>query len=245
MKIIPALDLWNKKVVRFRRGESKFCEVYSDDPLKVAKEWRKKGAELLHLVDLSSALGEEDNLEIIERILKEVKMKIEVGGGIREIEKAKKIVLWGAERIIIGTKAKEEDFLKELIGCLGKEKVAVSVDTKGGFLSLEGWKKDTLIEILDFTNYLKKNGIKWIIYTDVLRDGALQGPNIEEAKRFAQIKEINFILGGGTSSLEDLKRIKEELPFCWGVILGKSLYEGKIDLSEAIRLFEEGMRPEF
>jgi phosphoribosylformimino-5-aminoimidazole carboxamide ribotide isomerase len=241
MKIIPALDLWNKKVVRFRKGESKSCKVYSDNPLEVAKRWQNKGAEILHLVDLSSALGEGDNLEIIQRILKEVKIKIEVGGGIRDIEKAKKIILWGAERVVIGTKAKEKSFLKEIVDCLGKERVAVSVDVKRGFLSLEGWKKDTLIEIIDFINYLKENGVKWIIYTDILIDGTLEGPNIEEAKKIAQIEGINFILSGGVSCLEDLKKIKKEIPSFWGIILGRCLYEGRIELPEAIRVLEENI----
>jgi phosphoribosylformimino-5-aminoimidazole carboxamide ribotide isomerase len=239
MLVIPAIDLWDKKVVRFTKGEKASCKVYNTDPVEVAKRWEEEGAQFLHLVDLSSALGEKDNLDIIRDILGAVKIKVEVGGGIRNIKKAEKIISYGAERVIIGTKAKDEKFLKEIIKTLGEEKVAVSLDVRNLCISLGGWKETTDINVFDFLNYLKDKGIKWIIYTDILRDGTLSGPNLDEAKKVCKPGKINFILSGGISSVEDLKMVKKEIPHLWGVILGKALYEGKLNFSCAIEALKK------
>lgn len=237
MVVIPAIDLYQGRVVRFTRGNPSSFRVYNNEPQEWAKKWEKLGAEYLHVVDLSSALGEADHGKIIKEILKETKIKVEIGGGIRDLEKAKQLISWGAERVIIGTKGLDEKFLKNLIVSLGREKIAVSVDVINQSVATQGWKEKTKIKGLDFIVWLQDKGIKWIIYTDILRDGTLKGPNLEAVKEiFLSLGEINLILSGGVSSLDDLKKIKKEASFIWGVIVGKALYEGKIDLSLAIPL---------
>jgi len=240
MLVIPAIDLWEGKVVRLFKGNPADSTVYSDDPVKVARDWKEKGVELLHLVDLSAALGQEDNFEIIAKILKEVDIKVEVGGGIRDIEKAKKLIALGAQRIIVGTKSLDNKFLKDLIRAVGLERIAVSVDTIGSQVAVKGWQEKTSLQALDFIENLIKKGIKWIIYTDISRDGTLEGLNLEPVKEFSSFsarggfafgrKGANIIISGGVSSSEDIKKIKEETPFIWGVIVGKALYEGRVDL---------------
>ncbi len=235
MLIIPAIDLYEGKVVRLLRGDPARSTVYSDDPVAVANKWKAQGAKLIHLVDLSAAFGQGDNLSIIKRILKEVDISLEIGGGIRDLKKAKQLIELGAERVIIGTKGIDEDFLSGLVNVIGNEKVAVSVDVIDSFIALKGWQEKSQWKVLDFVGYLKDKGIKWVIYTDISRDGTLEGPNLEEAKRVFSFSDMNFILSGGISCLDDLKRVREELPLTWGVIVGKALYEKRIDLSEAIK----------
>jgi len=236
MLVIPAIDLWEGKVVRLLKGNPADSTVYSNDPLQVARDWKRKGAGLLHLVDLSAALGQEDNSEIIAKILEEVDIKVEVGGGIRDIEKAKKLISLGAVRIIVGTKGLEDKFLKDLIRAVGLERIAVSVDAIGSQVAVKGWQEKTSLEALDFIKSLVERGIKWIIYTDISRDGTLEGLNLEPVKEFSSFKKANIIVSGGVSSPEDIKRIKEETPFIWGVIVGKAFYEGRID-SESINKY--------
>jgi len=233
MLIIPAIDLWEGKVVRLLKGNPADSTVYSDNPVLVAKEWKVKGAEFLHLVDLSAALGQEDNLEIIAKILEEVDIKVEVGGGIRDIKKAKKLVSLGAERVIVGTKSLENKFLKDLIRTVGLEKIVVSVDTIDSRVAIKGWQEKTSFEALDFIKSLIKRGIKWIIYTDISRDGTLEGLNLEPIKEFSSFfargRRANIIISGGVSTLDDIKKIRQETPFIWGVIVGKALYEKRMD----------------
>jgi phosphoribosylformimino-5-aminoimidazole carboxamide ribotide isomerase len=226
-------------VVRLTKGDPNQSKAYSQTPLEIAKKWQKEGAKLLHLVDLSAALGEEDNLKIIKEIIKVVKIKIEVGGGIRDLKKAEEIVSLGAERVIIGTKSMDEVFLGRLLKSLGNERVAVSVDVVDGVVSVGGWQKRTSLKELDFITFLKDKGVKWIIYTDISRDGTLKGANLEAFKKLSSFKEMKIIVSGGVSNLDDLSKIKKELPFVFGVIVGKALYEKRIDLKEAISIFEE------
>ena len=230
MLVIPAIDLWEGKVVRLLKGNPADATVYSNDPIQVAKEFKAKGVEFLHLVDLSAALGQEDNLEIIGKILKEIDIKVEVGGGIRDIEKAKKLISLGAERIIVGTKSLEDKFLKDLIRAVGVDKIAVSVDAIDSRVAVKGWQEKSSFEVLDFIKSVIKKGIKWVIYTDISRDGTLEGLNLEPIKEFSSFKKANIIVSGGVSSLEDINKIKEKTPFVWGVIVGKAIYEGRIDL---------------
>ncbi|UCG35184.1 MAG: 1-(5-phosphoribosyl)-5-[(5-phosphoribosylamino)methylideneamino]imidazole-4-carboxamide isomerase [Candidatus Omnitrophota bacterium] len=234
MKIIPAIDLWEGKVVRLVRGDPNLSTVYSQDPLSIAKKWAAEGAQIMHLVDLSAALAKSDNMEIIEEIIKEVKVPIEVGGGIRTIERAKRLISLGAERIIVGTKSTDEEFLDKLLANVDKTKVAVSVDLIEDRLAVEGWKLRTNIKGNDFINYLREKGLEWIIYTDISRDGTLEGPNIDRIKSLGQIPGLSFIISGGISSLDDIKRLQKEASFVWGVIVGKALYEGVFSLPEAI-----------
>ena len=234
MLIIPAIDLYDGKVVRLTRGDPARSTVYSDDPIAIANKWKSEGAQFIHLVDLSAAFGKGDNLAIIEKILREVDVKFEIGGGIRDKKKAKKLIELGAERIIIGTKGVDEEFLTGLIEAVGSDKLAVGVDVLNSRVAVAGWQEVSDWKALDFITHLKNKGIKWVIYTDISRDGMLSGPNLEEAKQFSRFSSLNFILSGGVSCLEDIKQISKELTFIKGIIVGKALYEGNFSLSEAI-----------
>ena len=232
--MIPAIDLYQGKVVRFLRGDPSHSKVYSQDPLAIACRWQDEGASILHVVDLSAALGEEDNLSIIAKIIKDTDVKIQVGGGIRDLAKAQDLISLGAERIVIGTKSLDDSFLGDLLSSLGPQKIAVGVDAVDSFVAIEGWQKKTKVKGSDFIAHLADKGIKWVIYTDISRDGTLGGPNMEALKQLGSFSQINFIASGGISSLNDLERIKQELPFIKGVIIGKALYENSFTLKEAI-----------
>lgn len=236
MVIIPAIDLWEGKVVRLKKGDPAQSTVYSDDPLETARKWAREGAELLHLVDLSAALGGKDNLNIIKTIIKEKIIKVEVGGGIRSLAKARELIDCGARRIIIGTKSLDEEFLKEMIISFGSDKVAGGVDLVDGCVAVEGWQKKTALNGIDFISHLRAQGVKWVICTDISRDGTLSGVNLKEILGFSDFGDMNFIVSGGVSSLDDLNKIKEKAPFVWGVIVGKALYEKKLDLKTAISI---------
>ncbi|MFH1505154.1 MAG: 1-(5-phosphoribosyl)-5-[(5-phosphoribosylamino)methylideneamino]imidazole-4-carboxamide isomerase [Candidatus Omnitrophota bacterium] len=232
MKIIPAVDLWEGKVVRLLKGDPKCSTVYSDDPVGIARKWKNQGAGFLHIVDLSAALGGKDNFEIIGRILKEPGVRAEVGGGIRSLEKAEKIISLGAERVIVGTKGLDKDFLKRLLKLLGPDRIAVSVDVIDSEIAVRGWQEKSSVKALDFIKYLEDEGLKWVIYTDICRDGTLEGVDVSRAKKMFSFRNLNITFGGGISCMEDIKKIKQEAPFIWGIITGKALYEGKIDLTK-------------
>jgi len=234
MLIIPAIDLYEGKVVRFLKGDPLHSTVYSDDPLAVAKQWKSDGAEIIHVVDLSAALDKGDNLKVIERILKEIDIKIEVGGGIRSIEKAIKLINLGAERIVIGTKSLEDNFISGLIANIDIDKIAVGVDVKDGVVATKGWQEKSSLEPISFIKNIVSRGIKWLIYTDISKDGTLQGVNLNALSELARFKGVNFIASGGVASLNDLKTLKEKLPFIQGCICGKALYDGRFTLKEAI-----------
>ncbi|MBU1523737.1 MAG: 1-(5-phosphoribosyl)-5-((5-phosphoribosylamino)methylideneamino)imidazole-4-carboxamide isomerase [Candidatus Omnitrophica bacterium] len=254
MIIIPAIDLWKGNVVRFMRGSPDFSKVYSANPIEIARKWAKEGARLLHLVDLSAALSEGDNVEIIREILKEVNIDVEIGGGIRDLRRAEELIQMGAKRLIIGTKGLDERFLEDLMLSLGRDRVAVSADVIDAFVAVEGWQRKTELRGLDFIKYLQDKGVKWVIYTDISRDGTLQGVNLEAIKKLAIFEKINpalcskersftrgginLIVSGGVSCLEDIKNIKKEAPFVWGIIAGKALYEERVNLPQAIFLLD-------
>jgi phosphoribosylformimino-5-aminoimidazole carboxamide ribotide isomerase len=234
MQIIPAIDLYNGKVVRFVKGDPTRSTIYSDNPLSVARRWQDDGAKVLHIVDLSAALGESDNADIVEHITREIDIDVEVGGGIRNIETALRFKNAGAKRIIVGTKSLEDNFLKELLSALGQDKLAVSVDIKEGFVATKGWQEKSKLKPIEFIEKLVALGIKWVIYTDISKDGTLEGLNFKALKELSVFKGINFIASGGVSGISDLKKVKEELPFVWGIISGKALYDGKLSLPEAV-----------
>jgi len=233
MLIIPAIDLYQKKVVRLRKGDLAHSTVYSTDPVAMARQWESQGAELLHVVDLSSAFNEGDNISIISEIAKAVGITIEVGGGIRDIAKAEKLMSAGVSRVIIGTKALDEGFLDTLMAAIGPEHIALGVDALDGCLAVEGWKRQTNHRALDFIAFWQKRGIRWVIYTDISRDGTLEGLDFSQVESLASFKEMNIIASGGVGCLEDIKNLKQKAPFLYGVIAGKALYERKFTLKEA------------
>jgi len=238
MLIIPAVDLYDGKVVRLTKGDPSKSKVYSASPVEVAKKWESEGAKLLHVVDLSAALGKGSNAKIIKDILKAVNIDVEVGGGIRDIETAKDYIDAGAARVVIGTKGLDEDFLNRLIKELGKERIAVGVDVIDSRMAIEGWKVTTDFNGFDFIAYLQLKGIQWVIYTDISRDGTLSGVNYEQIQKLSVYENMNIIFAGGISSLQDLKQIRQSAPFIKGAISGKAIYEGKIKLKDAVSLLQ-------
>ncbi len=236
MIIIPAIDLYQAKVVRLTKGDKANCKFYSSDPLSVAKKWSEQGATLLHLVDLSAAFSEGDNKDIISLLRRELDISIEVGGGIRSLERVRELISIGVDKLILGTAATNPDFLQKALNLAGPDKIAVAVDEKEGKIAVSGWEKSFDMTVIEYLNYLRENKVKEVIYTDVSSDGMLVGPNLEKVKKFTDQDQLNFILAGGISSLEDIKSLKKEASFAKGIIVGKALYEKKIDLKEAIRL---------
>ncbi|MFH1768275.1 MAG: 1-(5-phosphoribosyl)-5-[(5-phosphoribosylamino)methylideneamino] imidazole-4-carboxamide isomerase [Candidatus Omnitrophota bacterium] len=236
MLIIPAIDLLGGKVVRLYKGDKNNCKVYNNDPLAVAQEWKDKGASLLHVVDLDAAFGDGNNLDKIKGIV-ELGIEVQVGGGLRSFKKITEVMKIGVKRIIIGTKAKEPIFLKTAREFCSPDVIGVSVDILDGKLMDSGWLNRTDYDFFDYIDYLKDNRIKWIVYTNISRDGTLSGIDLEEIKKVSRVVNINCIVSGGISSLADISNIKREFPSAWGVIVGKALYEGYIDLEAANRLF--------
>jgi phosphoribosylformimino-5-aminoimidazole carboxamide ribotide isomerase len=242
MLIIPAIDLKDGCVVRYVQGR-RDKKVYSKDPVKTAKHWQRQGAKLIHVVDLDgAATGKLKNLDIVKQIIKTVEVPVEFGGGIRKQADIKKLLTLGVFRVVLGTKAiQDQKFLKKAFQEF-KHRIIVSLDIKAGKLCIKGWRNTSWHKgALKFCQALKAIGFKQIIYTDVLKDGTLSGPNIKGLKKLLKETGIQVIASGGISSLADIFRLKLlENEGLVGVIVGKALYEGKFTLSEAIKLIEKG-----
>lgn len=238
MIIIPAIDIREGNVVRLRQGDFSKETVYSNDPVAIAKKRETEEARFLHIVDLDGALtGQHKNLEIVEKIIKAVEIPVEVGGGMRSKEIIKQVLDTGAKRVVVGTKAYEdENFTKELVGDFG-DRIAISIDAIGQMILSSGWKKPTYLKATSMAKKVEGLGIKTIIYTDILRDGTLERPRLELLDEILRSVKIDVIVSGGISCLEDIKDIvKLRRKNLYGVIIGKALYEGKIDLAEANKI---------
>jgi phosphoribosylformimino-5-aminoimidazole carboxamide ribotide isomerase len=239
MIVIPAIDLKDGKCVRLLQGKKDAVTVYSDDPSATAKHWASLGAELLHVVDLDGAFtGEQKNFDRIREIRNAIDVPIEVGGGIRDIERIEKLVSLGVDRVIIGTSAAKDP---EMVGRACEKfpgRVLAGIDAKDGKVAVKGWVEVTTLNAIDFALQMRKAGTAGIIYTDISRDGMLSGPNVEAMAKMVNAVDIPVIASGGVSKIEDvreLKRIKD----LWGVITGKALYAGTLDLREAIEVVKE------
>ena len=238
MLIIPAIDIIDGRVVRLHQGNFNKEKFYSDRPVAIALAWQKKGAGFLHLVDLDGAReGGLRNADMIADIMKAVRVPCEVGGGLRDIEDAEYYIKKGARRVVFGTKAFEDRaFLERLTGKLG-DKIVVSVDFAGNRVVKKGWQEETDINPADVIGEMQRAGVKTLVMTDITLDGTLMGPAIDRIKEILRTIKVSLIVSGGISCLEDIKRLKEiETKNLEGVIIGRALYEGKIDLEEAIRI---------
>ena len=231
MKIIPAIDLMEGKVVRLYRGDPKKKTIYSENPLEIAKKWESAGADMLHLVDLDATLGTGSNFELLKDIAESVKIPVEVAGGFRS-EKIIEEALGFAQRVVIGTLAfKDKTALDKLLKTYGNEKLVISVDHKDGFIVVNGWQQTTDVALIDAVNDFIKMGFSEYLSTSIVRDGTLDGPDLESLKMVNEIKNVNLIVSGGISNIEDIVKVKELDPF--GVILGKALYENQVTIEEA------------
>lgn len=234
MLIIPAIDIKNKRCVRLTQGRMDSETLYSDDPVEVARRWEAAGAGLVHLVDLDGAVeGSAKNFEVIRNIIGAIRVPVQVGGGIRDIKTAGTYLeMDRVKRIILGTIAYEDpELLKELIRRY-PGRIAVGIDAKGGKVAIKGWETVTDLNAVTLATRLEGEGIACIIFTDISRDGTLSGPNVQATREIAESIKIPVIASGGISSIKDIESYKGT--GVQGIIIGKALYAGNIDLKEAI-----------
>ena len=239
MKLYPAIDLKDGKCVRLLQGDYNEVTVYGNHPGEMAKKWESLGGDFLHIVDLDGAkAGKGINEAAIKEIVASVSIPIELGGGIRSIEDIRLQLDRGVNRVILGSAAiKNRALVKEAIETFGPEKIVVGVDAKGGMVAIEGWLEVTDTTALAFCKELEKMGVQTVIYTDIAKDGMMQGPNIEETKKLVDETNLQIVASGGVSSLEDLKAL--EKIGVHGAIIGKAIYTGAIQLEEAVALFKK------
>ncbi len=238
MIIIPAVDIKQGKCVRLLQGRMEDTTQYSEDPLKMAQRWEKEGASLIHVVDLDGAFAKEvRNLKTIQTILSGITVPIQVGGGIRDLKTIELYINMGVSRIIIGSEAVyNPNFVKE--ACLKfKDRIVVGIDARNGKVAVEGWSRTSETKAVDLAKEFESCGVVAINFTDIYRDGMQTGPNIEETAALAEAVSIPIIASGGVSTIQDIKNLlKIESKGVAGVITGKALYEGTLDLKEAIRI---------
>ena len=231
MKIIPAIDLMEGKVVRLYKGDPNKKTIYSENPLEIAKKWESAGADMIHLVDLDATLGKGSNFEILGNIAKSVKIPVQIAGGLRN-EKIIESALEFAQRAVIGTLAfKDKTTLGKLLAVYGSKKLVISVDHNDGLVAVNGWQQTTNISLVDAVNEFKEMGFSEYLSTNISRDGTLHGPDLIRTRTINEIEDVNLIVSGGISNVEDVVKVKELNPF--GVILGKALYENQITIEEA------------
>ena len=238
MIIFPAIDIKGGKCVRLFKGDFNKITQYKKSPFEQATEFFNLGFTNIHLVDLDGALeGNLINKEIIKKITEIDKIKIQVGGGIRSLEHIEKLINFGVDKIIIGTAAVENiEFLKIACNKYNK-KIAISLDVREGYIALSGWKKQTKILATDFIKNIEHMDISRIIYTDINRDGTKSGPNLYETLNFSNLTKIPVVVSGGISSIDDVINIKnKKLKNIEGIIIGKAIYDGSIDIKELSKI---------
>ena len=237
MKIFPAIDIKDKKCVRLVKGDFDNKTEYKMSPVEQAGKYKDHGFKNLHIVDLDGALtGKTVNLEIIKEIVKKFDSKIEVGGGVRSIESIQKYIDVGVEKVILGSAAiKDKNFLKEACEKFPNQ-IALGLDSKDGYLSISGWKENSNQLTLDFLKEVNDFGASRLIYTDINKDGMKQGPNFEETSKVADTSNCPVIISGGISSINDIKKAKElNNKNIEGIIVGKAIYDGDINLDELVK----------
>jgi len=234
MIIFPAIDIKDSKCVRLIKGDFDKMTSYENSPFDQAKIYFRSGFKNIHIVDLDGALqSRSSNSNIIKQILKNLNLKIQIGGGIRTIDDVNNWVKSGVDKVIMGTAAVENTNLLKTACERFKNKIAVSLDVKDGFISLSGWKKYTNISAINFVKKIENFGVSRIIYTDINKDGTKKGPNIKDTIELSSKVKIPFVLSGGISSIEDIKKIKAlNNSNIEGVIVGKSIYDGDIKINE-------------
>jgi len=232
MKIIPAIDIKDKKCVRLVKGDFDNKTEYKISPVEQAGRYKDHGFKNLHLVDLDGALtGKTVNLDIIEKIVVKFDLKIEIGGGIRNFESIQKYMDVGVEKVILGSAAiKNKIFLKETCERF-PNKIALGLDAKNGYLSVSGWKENSNELTMNYLKEVNDYGVSRLIYTDINRDGMKQSPNFEESRKVANVSKCPVIISGGVSSIDDIKKAKElDNKNIEGIIVGKAIYDGDIKL---------------
>jgi len=244
MILLPAVDIKSGRCVRLIQGKKEKETVYSEHPSFMAKKWEEMGAEYLHLVDLDGAFdGKPNNFNTIKEVVSSLRIPVELGGGIRSLEIIEDYLSVGIDRVILGTAAFEDpEFLKE--ACRNfPQKIVLGMDARDGYIAVKGWTEVTAKKVKDIVKEFENMGIRAIIYTDIAKDGMMSGPNIGAIRELARFTKIPIIASGGVSTLRNIEEIiglKEET--IEGIIIGKALYEGSIDLKEALELVKKEQR---
>ena len=235
MLIFPAIDLYDKKAVRLYKGDYNQMTVYSENPVEVAKGFKAQGAEYIHMVDLEGAKdGTTPNFEVVAAVAKESGLRVEIGGGIRDEETVKKYIDAGVMRVILGTAAlNDPEFLEKVCSKYG-DKIAVGADLKDGQVAIKGWLETSDVSGMDFLSKMQGLGVKTIICTDISRDGAMRGTNRELYRELSEKFTMDIVASGGVSTIDDIKALRSMS--LYGAIVGKAIYTGDIDLSEAIEV---------
>ena len=238
MIIFPAIDIKDGVCVRLIKGDFRKITSYENTPIDQATKYFQNGFNNIHIVDLDGALhGRPVNSILINEIIKKIKSKIQIGGGIRTIDDISRWIEMGIDKIVMGTAAVENIELLETACNKFENKIAISLDVKDGLIALSGWKKQTDIPAVDFIKKIQNFGVSRIIYTDINRDGTKQGPNIKDTVELSNKAKIPLVISGGVSSLDDIKKIKSLNDFnIEGVIVGKSIYDGDIKISDLAKL---------
>jgi phosphoribosylformimino-5-aminoimidazole carboxamide ribotide isomerase len=236
MKIFPAIDIKDKKCVRLIKGDFNNKTEYEMSPVDHAGKYKDHGFKNLHIVDLDGALtGETVNLDIIQDIVHKFDLKIQVGGGVRTIDSINKYIDVGVEKVILGSAAiKDKNFLKEACQKF-PHKIALGLDAKDGYLSVYGWKENSNQLTLSYLKDVNNFGVSRLIYTDINRDGMKQSPNFEETSKVAEASNCPVIISGGVSTIDDIKKAKNLNTNIEGIIVGKAIYDGDINLDELAR----------
>ena len=237
MQIYPAIDIIDGKAVRLTQGKFDNVEIFNDDPVRAAEQWVKKGATYLHLVDLDGArYGKTFVTDTIKHIKKAFDIPIETGGGVRSIEDVELRIAAGASRVIIGTAAvKNPELVKKAVELYGT-KIALGVDAKNGMAAVSGWEEVSGITAVDLCMQMKEYGVRDVIYTDISKDGMMSGPNIDSTKELIEKTGMDIIASGGVSTIQDIENLQNI--GAAGVIIGKALFNGALDLEKVIKKFE-------
>lgn len=238
MKLFPAIDIKDGQAVRLRKGVYDDKTVYADEPYLVAMDFEKKGAGFIHLVDLDGARdGRFTNKATVQKIIANVSIPVEIGGGVRTLSDIKERLDIGVNRVILGTALiKDPDLAKEAVEMFGADRIVAGIDAKDGLVCVSGWEEKSQTTAVELCLSMKAKGLKTVIYTDISRDGMLSGPNLEKTKELIDKTGMDIVVSGGVSSIEDLRNAEKIKPA--GVIFGKALYEGLIDLEQAVKEFE-------
>lgn len=241
MILLPAIDLMNGQVVRLRQGKAGEKTVYSDDPVAFALKWQEEGGDYLHIVDLDAAFtGEQKNLSCVAEITRALNIPCELGGGLRTAGAIERAFEAGISRVIIGTRAAESlDFVKDMAGRFGSDRIAVGIDARNGVVSVKGWTESSGVAARDLARQVEDAGAGTIIYTDISTDGMLTGPNFDELDHLLGMLKCQLVASGGVSSAADVAKLSERSSL-YGVIIGKALYEGAVRLPDLRTLIPPG-----
>ncbi len=235
MLVIPAIDLKDGRCVRLRQGDMAAETVYSDDVTEVASRWQQQGAGLIHVVDLNGAVdGEPKNLPHIESVMKAVRVKVQVGGGIRTIDTVRRYLNAGVSRVVLGTAALTNRALLDQACREFPQRIVLGLDARDGRIAVKGWTTVSEVNAIDLLKELSGCAIAAVVYTDIARDGMLNGPNIPALKEVVEYSSFPVIASGGITRLEDLRAVRSLGPKIEGAIVGKALYDGKLDLRAAV-----------